>query len=118
MQALAMEKDIRKEIKRYLEASGWFVYWNLAGPYTYKGLSDLVAIKQRRGGDAFVLFLEIKGPVGRQSEDQVKFQNRVSERGGHYFLARSLDGVIEYLDEQKMIEEVQQKLFKEEACII
>lgn len=46
-----------------------------------KGVSDLVLILHHA-----VIFIEMKIPGGSQSEDQIKFQERVERRGHLYFL--------------------------------
>jgi len=80
------ETDIRKQITDYLRLLGWFVYYNLQGLGCYPGLTDLVAIK-----NGFVVFIEVKKPIGSQSQKQKDFQADIERSGGCYVVARSID---------------------------
>ena len=84
------ESDIRKLLRDYLRWHGWHVHHNLAGLGTYPGISDLTCIKDGR-----VVWLEVKTPSGRQSEGQVKFQQKVEAAGGEYVLACSIENLKE-----------------------
>ena len=83
------EKQIRNQIQSYLRWAGWFVYYNFGGPYSYSGLSDLVAVR-----DGQVVFVEIKSKSGKQSDEQRKFQHDLEAAGGRYVLARDLCDVL------------------------
>ena len=50
------------------------------------GVSDLIVVMQGR-----VMFLEVKDDTGKQSENQIQFQNDVKALGFEYYLVRSLD---------------------------
>jgi hypothetical protein len=50
------------------------------------GVSDLIMIEPSR-----VIFIEVKTPIGKQSENQIKFQKKVELLGFEYWLVRSLD---------------------------
>lgn len=52
------------------------------------GVSDLIFINPRAGG---VQFLEIKLDKGRQSENQVDFETKVSRLGYQYHIIRSIE---------------------------
>ncbi len=67
-----LERDIRREITDYLRLTGWFVWSNYQTMGSFKGLSDLTAIK-----DGIVLFIEVKKPGGIQSPEQVKWDMEV-----------------------------------------
>ena len=88
------ETDIRRQIQDYLRWTGWFVYYNLQGLGSYPGVSDLVAVKNKR-----VIHIEIKKPNGRQSEKQKEFQADLEAAGGTYIIARSVEDV-EHLNEE------------------
>ena len=88
------EKDIRAEVKDYLEWTGWFVYHLLQGLGCYPGLSDLVAIKNGR-----VVHVELKTAAGRQSQVQKDFQEKVEAAGGTYVVARCMEDVM-FLNER------------------
>ena len=77
----ASESDIRKLTRDYLRIKGWFVFHLLQGLGCYRGVTDLVAIKNSR-----VLFIELKKPGGRQTSKQKDFQALVEAHGGKYFL--------------------------------
>ena len=80
------ETDIRRQLVDYLRMNGWFVYHNLAGLGCYKGLSDLVAVKDGR-----IVHVEVKKPgTGKLSENQKQFQRDLQAHGGEYVVARGI----------------------------
>ncbi len=94
------EQAIQKQIIEYLTITGWFVIKNnTVGiwkaktksyiPNQSKGLADLTAIKNGR-----VIMIEVKKKYGKQSPNQVEFQDKWESKGGEYILAYSLDEVI------------------------
>jgi len=87
------ENSVKKEVKKWLQLNGWFVFPILQGLGAYKGISDFIAVKN---GD--VLFIECKAPKGTQSENQIKFQADIEEHGGYYILARGYEDVEEYIE--------------------
>ncbi len=54
------------------------------------GVADLIVVLP----DGKVLFLEVKTPTGKQSDNQIKFQNRVESLGHRYVIVRSVDDVV------------------------
>ena len=52
---------------------------------TLSGVSDLIVIKPNKA-----IFVEVKTDIGRQSEDQKKFEEIVKNLGFEYHLVRSL----------------------------
>ena len=82
------EKDIRKQIQDYLRWTGWTVFYHLQGLGSYRGMSDLQALKDGRA-----VFIEVKTARGRQSEHQKKFQEMVESAGLEYVLARGVEDV-------------------------
>lgn len=82
------ESDIRKQIQDYLRWTGWTVFYHLQGLGSFRGLSDLQALKDGRS-----VFIEVKTPRGRQSEHQKRFQEMVEGAGLEYILARSVEDV-------------------------
>ena len=80
------ENDIKRQIKDYLNAKGWFNFHVLQGLGAYKGIPDRIAIKDNR-----VLFIEVKKPTGKQSENQKLFQDNVENQGGEYILVKCLE---------------------------
>ncbi len=53
---------------------------------TVAGVSDLIVLKPNKA-----IFVEVKTDIGRQSEDQKKFEEIVKNLGFEYHLVRSLE---------------------------
>jgi ribulose bisphosphate carboxylase small subunit len=83
------ENDIKKQVKDWLSYKGYFHFHVLQGLGAYKGIPDIIAIKDNR-----VLFLEIKKPTGKQSQYQKDFENNIKSQGGEYILVRCLEDLI------------------------
>lgn len=83
-----LENDIRAAIKEFLELHGWFVWINWQGPFSFKGVTDLTAI---RGGE--VWWIEVKRPGEQLRPDQARFKELIEEYGGNWLLAESVDDV-------------------------
>lgn len=96
------EHAIEQQILEWLNLEGWLA-WKLKdsasydpgqkkfltpGGFRINGVSDVVAVK-----DGVVLFLEVKTEKGRQSDAQKMFEKKLAEKGGRYFVVRSLDDV-------------------------
>ena len=62
-----------------------------------KGMSDLIGIVQPSGR---FLAIEVKTPTGKQTDHQAAFQRTITEMGGIYVLARSIDDVTFLQNEQ------------------
>lgn len=84
------ENDIKRQCKDYLSAKGYFHFHILQGMGSYKGIPDIIAIKDNR-----VLFLEIKRPTGKQSEYQKAFQQNIEDHGGEYLLVKCVEDLME-----------------------
>ena len=80
-------------MKDYLSIKGWFNFPLTAGMGSYKGICDRIAIKNGR-----VLFIEVKRPGGKQSVNQMAFQNDIWAKGGQYILVKCLDDLIKEID--------------------
>jgi hypothetical protein len=50
------------------------------------GVSDLIVIMHGR-----IIFIEVKDETGKQSENQIQFENDVQALGFEYYVVRSLD---------------------------
>jgi len=87
------ENDIKLQCKQYLSLKGYFHFYLLAGMGAYKGIPDIVAIKNNR-----VLFLECKRP-GKSilSEYQKQFQADIENQGGEYYVVRCLEDLIKII---------------------
>lgn len=86
------ERDIQKQIKEYLQYTGWFVVKIHQSLGSYRGIADLYALKNGRH-----LWLEVKTPNGRQNEHQKQFERDVKAHGGEYYVVRSVEDVVEIL---------------------
>lgn len=86
------ENRVKKQITDALHADGWFVQSNPQfGPFVRPGRPDMEAYK-----DGKVILIECKSAVGKQSEAQKMYQNRVAPFAP-YILARSLEDIKPYL---------------------
>ncbi len=83
------ETDIRRQVRDYLRIKGWFVFYVLQGLGAYRGIPDLIAVKNGRA-----LFIELKTARGRQSDHQKKFQVDLEAAGGEYILCRGADDLL------------------------
>jgi len=93
MNAPITEADIKLELKRYLQAMGWFVFHvHQHGYRAYKGISDYIIVK-----NGVTVYLEAKKPGGKQSPDQIKFEDDIVSHGGIYLCVDSLDKLIKQL---------------------
>ena len=86
------ENDVKRQVKDYLTIKGYFHFHILQGMGAYKGIPDIIAIKNNR-----VLFLEIKRPGGKQSEHQRQFQIFIEGHGGEYYIVKCLDDLIKII---------------------
>jgi Holliday junction resolvase len=82
------EKDVKKQVRDYLRIRGWFVFSIWQGGMSYKGISDLIAIKKGK-----VLFVECKSPKGQLRPDQKKFKKSIEASGGTYIVARGYEDI-------------------------
>lgn len=87
------ETKIKKEIKQWLNLFNWFCFPILQGMGAYKGISDIIAIKK-----GVVLFIEVKTPTGKQSDNQKAFEDMIKNSGGHYLIARNYHDVEDYIN--------------------
>lgn len=91
------ETEIQNQVREYLEWNGWFVIRHQQGLGSFKGLSDLTAIK-----DGKTIYVEIKKPTGSQSKDQKDFETLIKAHGGEYLLIKSLEEIEKYLLSSKI----------------
>lgn len=84
------EGRIKKQIRDWLTAH--MIYWtNVAGgAYANPGAPDIIADVNGR-----FLAIEAKTKTGRQSEQQKVCERMVTDSGGKYIVARSLQDVID-----------------------
>jgi len=86
------EKDVKRQVRDYLRIRGWFVFHVWQGGMSFKGISDLIAIKNGK-----VLFIECKSPKGQLRLDQKKFKESIEASGGIYVVARGYEDVEEVI---------------------
>ena len=93
------EKDIQRQIVDYLRTKGWFVAITSQKGFSFAtpGLPDLIAVKDSIRKRRRTVWIEVKGPKGKQRPEQLRFQEGLETQGGEYLLANSLDVVIDYL---------------------
>ena len=92
MKKVTRETAIKHEIRDYLQFNGWFVFHNLQSLGSYKGIPDITACKR-----GIVLFIEVKTPTGKQNENQIKFENDITDAGCFYLVARGYEDVSKYI---------------------
>ena len=83
------ESGLKKQVRDYLRYLHWYVVTIQGSPFGTKGVSDLIAMRDRR-----VLFLEIKTETGKLSDHQKEFARNVHEQGGEYYIVRDLDDLM------------------------
>lgn len=103
------EADIQHQIVDWLRQSGWFVAVTSQKGFSFAtpGLPDVIAVKKHKWPVTAVhqlmcvaprtLWIEVKGPRGKQRPEQKAFQEGLEAQYGEYLLANSLDVVMEYL---------------------
>jgi len=87
------ENEIKKQVKDYLNITGWFNFHILQGMGAYKGIPDRIAAKNGK-----VLFIEVKKLGGKQSDYQKSFQEMIEKAGGIYILVNDLNDLIKAID--------------------
>jgi len=87
------ENDVKATIKGYLDLTGWDHWHNMAGLASYPGIPDRTAIR-----DGIVLFIELKAPGKKQSENQIKFEEKIKRQSGHYIVVHSVEELAEYIE--------------------
>jgi Holliday junction resolvase len=93
------ENAVKAEVRGYLKLTGWFVFPVLQGLGAYRGISDMIAIK-----NGLVLFIECKSKRGKLNGEQMKFKEDLKWNGGHYIVARGYEEVKEYVEGQVKME--------------
>ena len=88
------ENKVIKECKEYLDKTGWFHFNIRQGKHCFKGISDRIVIK-----NGIVIFVEFKSLIGKQTKEQIDFEENVIEKGGYYIIVRSLDELIKCINQ-------------------
>jgi len=89
------ENLVKTEVKMWLDAHGYFHVPIGAGPFSYPGLPDRIAVK-----NGVVLFIEIKAPKGKLSEAQAWFGECIHAEDCYYIVARGYEDIEQYLNER------------------
>lgn len=95
------EHEVKKEIMAYLTVKQIYHWRNNTGmgrKYVYfglKGSADILGILP----DGRFLAIECKSATGKQSPEQIVFQDNVNANNGLYILARSVDDIKRELPE-------------------
>ena len=84
------EAGLKKSVREFLQWHHWYVVIVGSSPFGTKGISDLIAMRDKR-----VLFLEIKTETGKLSDHQKEFARNVHEKGVEYYIVRDLDDLKE-----------------------
>lgn len=109
------ERDIQEAILDYLQARRIFAFRTNTGAamlpgrngkrqlvrFGFRGVADIIGIvpgEDSVGTYGQFLAIEVKGPKGKQTEDQKAFEEAVKKNGGIYCLARSVDDVRKALE--------------------
>jgi len=104
-----LESEIQSAVCQYLEMRGHF-FWrqNSAGiqrtgkdgrqfwatnKYSIKGVGDIICFDKT--GTGIAIFLEIKRPSGKMSEEQKEFQRRCELVGCEYYVIRRIEDLQE-----------------------
>ena len=82
------ENLVKAECKDWLGYNGFFQFPILQGLGCYPGIPDTIIVKA-----GIVLFNEYKGPKGKQSPGQVKFEQDLTEHGGLYLISRGYEDI-------------------------
>jgi len=102
--ARAPESTTQDQILAALHDRGIFAWRQNTGGAKVKGAfvrfgipgtPDIIAVLPPSG---VVLWIEVKGALGRQTDAQKLFQSRIEQAGGRYVLARSVADVLERID--------------------
>ena len=83
------EKDVKKQIKDYLNALGIFYFCPLQGLGSTPGVSDFIGIYNGK-----FMAIEAKAAKGKLNEFQSNFLAKVKQQGGIAITAWSVDDVI------------------------
>ena len=89
---LITEKDIKLQVKDYLDIMGWYHFPLLQGIGSHPGLPDRIAIKNGR-----TIYIECKSPTGTQRPAQIEFERNITYQKGEYLLIDNLDELIKVI---------------------
>lgn len=90
------EADITREIRQYLKIRGVWHYKQWQGLGSLPGVADIIGCFKGK-----YLAIEVKTPGKNPTPHQQNFLNQVIYAGGLAFVARSVDDVIQRLEDKK-----------------
>lgn len=76
-----IERDVKAEIKKILDAYGAFYFMPVPTGYGVKGVSDFIVC-----WNGLYFAIEAKGPGGKASAHQLAFGKKVEEAGGYFMV--------------------------------
>lgn len=85
----------RNNVGVLMDANGRHVRFGVGGP----GGADLLGIFTCPDGRGLFIAAEIKSQTGKQSDEQIRFQKLVEQKGGAYALLRSVDDACAWISE-------------------
>jgi len=83
------ENNVKRLVKDYLDIKGYFHFPILQGLGAYKGIPDRMAVKNGK-----TIYIEVKKPGGKLTENQVEFQADMERAGGEYVLITCFEDLI------------------------
>ena len=86
------ENIVKAQIKDWLTIHKWFHFPILQGMGAYKGIADRYAIK-----NGVAIWIEIKAPKGKLSENQEVFRDNILAQDGHYIMVNSIEQLETYI---------------------
>ena len=98
-----LEKDILRLCIDYLKVNRWMVLnFSRHEDPDIAGVADIYALRKGRG-----IWIEFKRPKGKQQENQIKFEDGIKGHGGEYIVIKSLDQLMNFLQD----DDLQRKMF-------
>ena len=82
----------------WLTLHGWFVYPNKMSMGSYKGLSDLTAIRWKETTHCLArrsVWIECKVGKDKLSSYQIIFQSNIEANGGEYLVVKDIDDLMD-----------------------
>jgi hypothetical protein len=85
----------RNNVGVLMDKDGRHVRFGVGGP----GGADLMGVFSRRDGIGVFIAAEIKTATGKQSEEQIRFQKLVTQKGGACVVLRSVDDAKQWIEQ-------------------
>jgi hypothetical protein len=88
------ENKLRGQVYRYLRKEGYFYFPIVGGPRQVRGIPDIIVVI-----DGKFIGIELKAGKNKQSEWQVRFEEKIKKAGGYYYVIHSISELKEALSE-------------------